>query len=63
MCVLPLWLKTVPSPRDKRAQGHGTGHRSLTVPPFLDASGEAEQHRRDRRTRTHPGSAGSPSTR
>lgn len=63
MCVSPCWLKTVPSPLDKHAQGRGRGPRSLTVPPFLDASGEAEQHRRDRRTRTHPVSAGSPSTR
>lgn len=63
MCVLLCCLKTVPSPRDRHARGHGIGPRSLTVPPFLHASGEAEQHRRDRRTRTHPGSAGSLSTR
>lgn len=63
MYVLPCWLKTVPSPLDKHARGRGRGPRSLTVPPFLDASGEAEQHRRDRRTRTHPASAGSPSAR
>lgn len=59
MCVLLCWLKTVPSPHDKHARGHGIGPRSLTVPPSLDASGEAEQHCRDRRTRTHPVITGS----